>query len=167
MNHESPPSSNPWEAPFPQPSVPLTHAPTGHPLKQDSPPHLRPETAEWWAAVARDFSLEPHQIRLLTLACEAWDRGQEAREAISEHGSTYIDRFGQPRARPEVAIERDSRISFARLLRELSLDADGASDGGRPPRIQPGRKELEPLDPDDPFYDIFKDTDAGKPRRRR
>jgi len=105
-------------------------------FKQDSTPsHLRQETAEWWAEVNREFDLEHHHRRLLRLACEAWDRGQEAREAITEHGSVYVDRFGQPRARPEVAIERDSRISFARMLRELALDVEGPTEGGRPPRI--------------------------------
>ena len=100
-----------------------------------APPHLRPETAEWWAEVNREFDLEHHHRRLLRLACEAWDRGQEAREALAEHGSVYVDRFGQPRARPEVAIERDSRVSFARMLRELALDVEGPTEDGRPPRI--------------------------------
>jgi phage terminase small subunit len=100
------------------------------------PPHLRPETAAWWRSITADFSLEPHHIRLLRLACEAWDAGQAAREAIAEHGPVYVDRFGQPRARPEVAIERDNRIAFARLMRDLALDVDGpAAEEHRPPRI--------------------------------
>jgi hypothetical protein len=88
--------------------------------------------------VVADFDLDPHHLRLLRLACEAWDRGQEAREALAEHGSIYEDRFGQPRARPEVAIERDARISFARMLRELALDVDGPAEDGRPPRLTGG-----------------------------
>jgi hypothetical protein len=125
-------------------STPRT--PTPPPLKQDSaPPHLRRETASWWQTVVTEFELEPHHLRLLRLACEAWDRGQEAREAIAQHGSVFVDRFGQPRARPEIAIERDSRISFARMLRELALDVDGPAEDGRPPRIggNAGRKAPE------------------------
>jgi hypothetical protein len=72
----------------------------------------------------QDYDLEPHHVRLLTLAGEAWDRGVQAREILAEKGLTYDDRFKQPRARPEVAIERDSRIAFARLVRELALDID-------------------------------------------
>jgi hypothetical protein len=107
------------------------------------PPHLRPDTASWWASVAGDYALEAHHLRILTLAAEAWDRGVEAREAIARHGSVYVDRFAQPRARPEVAIERDSRIAFARLVRELALDVDTPDENGRPPRIggQSGRRD--------------------------
>ncbi len=95
------------------------------------PRHLRPATRRWFAAVVDEFELEPHHIRLLTLACEAWDRGQQAREVIDADGMTFSDRFGQPKARPEVAIERESRIGFARLLRELALDVDAPAE---PPR---------------------------------
>jgi phage terminase small subunit len=103
--------------------------------KNSAPPHLRPDTAAWWASVAVDYALEAHQLRILTLAAEAWDRGVEAREAIAQLGSVYVDRFAQPRARPEVAIERDSRISFARLVRELALDVSEPGGAGRPPRL--------------------------------
>lgn len=120
-------------------------APSTPPLKQDFPPtHLRPETASWWKAVVAEFDLEQHHIRLLRLACEAWDRGQEAREAIAQHGSVYVDRFGQPRARPEIAIERDARIAFARLMRELALDVDGPDESGRPPQIGSGNRRRPP-----------------------
>lgn len=80
-----------------------------------------------------EFELGDHHVRLLTLAAQAWDRAEEAREALAEHGTTYTDRFGQPRARPEVAIERDARLAFARLLRELDLDGEPAP-APRPPR---------------------------------
>ncbi len=99
------------------------------------PAHLRQTTAAWFAEVVNDYSLEPHHVRLLTLAAESWDRGQQAREALAEHGLTYLDRFNQPHARPEVAIERDSRIAFSKLLRELALDLESPADEVRPPRL--------------------------------
>ena len=100
------------------------------------PAHLRAATRKWWGAVVADWNLEDHHRRLLTLAAEAWDRCNEARKAIKKLGLTYEDRFDQPKARPEVAIERDSRLAFARLIRELNLDADETpSDIIRPPRI--------------------------------
>jgi phage terminase small subunit len=100
-----------------------------------APEHLRADTRQWWQTVADEYALESHHIRILTLAAESWDRGVEAREAIARHGTVYVDRFDQPRARPEVAIERDSRIAFARLVRELALDLDPPDEAGRPPRL--------------------------------
>jgi len=98
------------------------------------PAHLRPETARWWVWVQEEYELEQHHTRLLTLACESWDRGEEARLTIDCEGISYLDRFGQPKARPEVAVERDCRIAFARLLRELQLDV-APEDGLRVPRL--------------------------------
>lgn len=114
------------------------------PLKLDSgtepvefkpPKHLKAGTRKWWATVVREYELEEHHLRLLTLAAEAWDRCEQARKALAKHGLTYNDRFHQPRARPEVAIERDSRIAFARLLRELDLDVEPSRSPGRPPGL--------------------------------
>jgi phage terminase small subunit len=103
-------------------------------MKSKPPAHLGRATAQWWRSVNDDFELDPHHIRLLTLAAEAWDRGQAAREIVEREGMTFQDRFGCPKPRPEVAIERDSRIGFARLLRELALDGVDAPEGPRVPR---------------------------------
>lgn len=85
-----------------------------------------------------EFVLEEHHIRLLTAAGECWDRGQAAREAIDQHGLTFVDRFDQPRARPEVRIEQQSKALFSRLIRELGLDLEPPAET-RPPRTQPRR----------------------------
>jgi phage terminase small subunit len=98
------------------------------------PEHLRESTRKWVANVLEDFDLEEHHTKLLFLAAESWDRGAMAREALAQHGLTYLDRFGAPHARPEIAIERDSRIAFARLLRELALDVSEPEES-RPPSI--------------------------------
>jgi hypothetical protein len=83
--------------------------------------------------VVEEYELEPHHVKLLTLAAEAWDRCASARAVLDAEGLTYTDRFGAPRARPEVAIERDNRIAFCRCLRELDLDVETRPDP-RPPR---------------------------------
>lgn len=62
-----------------------------------------------------------------------------ARKALKEHGMTFIDRLGTPRARPEIAIERDSSISFARLIRELDLNFDKTEERTRPPALLSNR----------------------------
>lgn len=65
-------------------------------------------------------------------AAEAWDRGQDARELVATEGAVYRDRFDQPRAHWAVAIERDARLAFARLLRELDLDVEPPRRGAAP-----------------------------------
>jgi P27 family predicted phage terminase small subunit len=77
---------------------------------------------EWWGSVTAERGLAHHHLRLLEAACGAWDRMVEARKAVAEHGLTYSSKDGDPRPRPEVAIERDARIAFARLVRDLGLD---------------------------------------------
>ncbi|WP_027060533.1 P27 family phage terminase small subunit [Mesorhizobium loti] len=89
---------------------------------QKPPANLRPATRKWYKSVISDFDLEGHHIKLLTLAAEAWDQSQIAREVLDKDGQTYTDRFGQPKERPEIAILNASRIAFARLIRELALD---------------------------------------------
>lgn len=98
------------------------------------PQHLRDATRTWWEDIAADFDLEPHHLMLLTAAAEAWDRLQEARERIAKDGAYLKDRFGQLKPHPALAVERDSRIGFARLVRELNLDVETPEEP-RLPRI--------------------------------
>jgi hypothetical protein len=104
------------------------------------PAHLSGATREWFANVATEYELEPHHSRLLQLAAESWDRCQDARAVLDRDGISYTDRFGAPRARPEVAVERDSRLSFARLIRELDLDIEAPSSTPRPPGLRSNRR---------------------------
>ena len=97
------------------------------------PTHLTADSKQFWTWAVREFVLEPHHVGLLKLLCEHRDAAESARQILATHGSTFTDRFGQIRARPEVAQFRDSTIAVARLTRELRLD-DPASES-RPPRI--------------------------------
>lgn len=104
------------------------------PKKPTPPKHLSAEMRSWWSAVVADWTIDECELHLLTAACEAWDRGRQARELLAKHGLTFKDRFGSPRARPEVAVERDSRLAFARLLKQLDLTDEPPREPGRPPR---------------------------------
>lgn len=100
------------------------------------PKHLRAETRRWFRSVVSSWNLEEHHQRLLTLAGEAWDRGQQAREELAAGGLTVKNRFGEVRAHPAAAIARDSSIAFARILRELDLDVDPPAGETRPPSLR-------------------------------
>ena len=105
--------------------------PTGQTLTP--PRHLRPETCAWWKRVVTEWSLDEHHVRLLGLACDAWDRAAQAREIIAKEGPFCRDRFRQLKPHPAVKVERDAQTDFARLLRELDLDTTGSPEAPRPP----------------------------------
>jgi AcrR family transcriptional regulator len=88
------------------------------------PKHLRTDTAAWFTSIIKGYELDPHHLKLLIKACEAWDRSEKACEAIAKHGMTYEDRFGAPRARP-TAEQQFADIGFdAASLRQIALQAD-------------------------------------------
>ena len=101
-------------------------------MKHAIPTHLTGPSRRWIKQILADFDLESFHFRLLVKAAEAWERSEQAREQIATDGITVPDRYGVLKAHPAVAIERDARLAFARLLRELALDA--AAPDSRPPR---------------------------------
>jgi P27 family predicted phage terminase small subunit len=105
------------------------------------PAHLSESARTWWRSCVKDYVLEPHHLCLLQLAAEAWDRCQQARATIDREGPTFRDDRGNVRAHPAVAIERDSRIAFARLVRELDLDVEPPANGRfGPPALRSNRR---------------------------
>lgn len=103
-----------------------------------TPDHLSAEAAQWWRSVVEAYTLEPHHLKLLQLACEAFDRCQQARAAIDRDGIVTAAGDGV-KAHPAVAIERDSRLAFARILREMDLDVEAPQDR-RPPALRSNRR---------------------------
>jgi phage terminase small subunit len=93
-----------------------------------APAHLKPATREWWEGIVTDYVLESHHLKILTLAAEALDRCEEARKILGKEGIVIVGREGGSRPHPCIAIERDSRIAFARLIAQLSLDAETIPD---------------------------------------
>jgi phage terminase small subunit len=110
------------------------------PTTPKPPPYLSPAARDFFTRIIADYDLESSHVKLLTLCCEAADRGTLAREALAEHGLTYLDRFGSPHARPEVGIARDATIAVARLCRELDLNADAIPLPARPPALSTNRR---------------------------
>jgi P27 family predicted phage terminase small subunit len=88
------------------------------------PSHLSPSAAQWWRTTVEAYILHEHHLRLLQLACEAWDEAQKAREQLAREGLTVPGREGGVRPHPCIAIEHGARLTVARLVRELDLDAE-------------------------------------------
>jgi P27 family predicted phage terminase small subunit len=103
------------------------------------PKHLSAESKRWYATITGDYALESHHLRLLQAACESWDRCQQARQQLADEGCTFTDRHGAIRPHPSINIERDSRIAFVRIIRELGLDIESPAEV-KPPTIQANRR---------------------------
>lgn len=101
-----------------------------------APQHLKAPTRRWWEEVCAEWDLEPHHVRLLTLAGEAWDRCAQARELIAREGLTVPTREGGAKLHPACRVEDSARIAFARLVRELDLDVAPPAESKRPPQLR-------------------------------
>ena len=101
-----------------------------------APAHLQPLTQAWWLSVVTRWELDPHHVRLLSLAAEAWDRKEQARELLARDGLLVDDADHGPRPHPAVKIEQDSRLAFTRLIRELDLDVSPPVASARPPALR-------------------------------
>jgi hypothetical protein len=98
------------------------------------PRHLKKETRRWIRKIIADYELEDHHVKILVSAGECWDRITLARECIRKVGAYGKDRFGCIRSNPGLRDERDNRIIFARLIRELNLSEEPP--GPRPPGLK-------------------------------
>ena len=107
--------------------------------KRKIPAHISKETRAWIVDVLEGWDFSPELYEVVVMAAEAKDRYEAARKVLSAKGTTYIDRFGAPRSRPEVAIERDSRIAFLRCLSALDLQYEEEPEPveNRHPRVPP------------------------------
>lgn len=91
--------------------------------KHPAPAHLADGAKSFWESVqATYFITDAPGLRLLQLAAEALQEAERARLVLAKQGQTYKDRFKAPRPRPEVAIQRNAMLTFARLVKELRLD---------------------------------------------
>jgi phage terminase small subunit len=112
------------------------------PVELPAPPlHLSPEAADWWRQTVATYELEPHHLKLLEAAADAWDRLVTARAEVLRDGITVEGVHGK-KQNPAVSIERDARLAFSRIVRELDLDEPMPAPMPymRPPAIRSNRR---------------------------
>jgi P27 family predicted phage terminase small subunit len=105
-------------------------------LKPDkAPKHLRAAGKALFTDLVDEYGLtDAAGLALLTTASECLDRMRAAQKAISEHGETVLDRYGQVKVNPACTLEKDARNGFLAALRALNLDIEPLRDRpGRPP----------------------------------
>lgn len=104
-----------------------------------APAHLSERSRAWWRSVTTVYALEDHHLKLLEACCVAFDRLEQARVILAVEGLVVNGKQG-PKAHPMLAVERDSRIAVARLIRELDLDTELAPGSARPPALRSNRR---------------------------
>ena len=98
-------------------------------MKNSEPPKapkgLSREAARLWRELVSEYGIDDVAGRLiLATALESFDRMRAAQAILENAGEVINDRFGQEKAHPAVAIERDSRVSMLAALKHLSLDLE-------------------------------------------
>ena len=101
------------------------------------PKHLSPEARALFKSIADDYQIvDAAGLKILTVACQAFDRAQAARATIDQEGMTITDKFGQTKPHPLLTCERDSRAAFLAGLKALNLDLEPLQPRpGRPPGV--------------------------------
>ena len=89
---------------------------------------------QFFEKVIQDYELEDHHRELLRQAACCLDRIEQARAQIDKDGLYLPDRYGGTKPHPAAKDERDHRLLFSKLLRELCLDSDSTNES-RPPRM--------------------------------
>ncbi len=92
-------------------------------------PRRQPLSAEaqaWFDELKAGWEWEPHELEVLRIAAEAYDRYQQAKREIDRDGATVLDRFNQRKPHPAHVIERDSRSAFLMALRQLRFEEPAA-----------------------------------------
>lgn len=96
------------------------------------PKHLK-ESSKIYEEVTLNHDLEAQQLATLQVACEAYDRSEEARFIIQKEGITFNDKNGYPKKHPAVAIKESAESLYNRSMRELALDYDTKEPPGKRP----------------------------------
>ena len=99
--------------------------------KGPSAPHGLPvEARAWWERLQKGYVIvDEGGLALLEQAARSFARVEAARKILDADGLVLADRFGQQRAHPAAAIERDARSGLLQALKALGLDLDVAATG--------------------------------------
>jgi phage terminase small subunit len=111
-------------------AVTATPAPSG----PQPPAHLGPVARQLWLDVVSNYEFgDPASSAVLVEACNALDRSERCRLAISSDGEVFRTRSGTLRQHPLLTAEIQSRALACRLLQRLGLDLEAIRPGpGRP-----------------------------------
>jgi P27 family predicted phage terminase small subunit len=91
------------------------------------PKTLSSESKALWKGLITDYGItDSAGLALVRQCCEATDRLRQVQGILKRDGLCTVDRFGQRRAHPMVAAERDCRQQILAAIRGLRLDISSA-----------------------------------------
>ncbi|GEN22175.1 hypothetical protein HCU01_01240 [Halomonas cupida] len=101
------------------------------------PSKLSTEARRLYTALATDYDITDEAgLALLRSVAESRTLIDECQKVISAEGITYLDRYGQPKPHPLLAVSRDARGQMMSALKALNLDLEPLRDAaGRPPTL--------------------------------
>jgi phage terminase small subunit len=82
-----------------------------------APAHLSPAMRDFWRRILKENGLRAFQGPILRVACEAYDRAEQARRLIAKDGLLLNNR-----RHPALDIETQSQGLFLRAMRQLGLE---------------------------------------------
>jgi len=82
-----------------------------------APAGLSTAMKRWWQEVVGAHELEPHRLRLLHLACQTWDRFDQARQIIAACKFSQSDNFPPLGGAPGSAAGRPARRARIKIYR--------------------------------------------------
>jgi phage terminase small subunit len=107
------------EAPKPKPAKAKTAARATTSVESDGcPSDLSREMKAFWRRTAEVLEVDGQSI--LTVACRAWDRAEDARLGIAQEGLKSTN----GRLNPLVAVEAQAADRYLRALKQLGLDVE-------------------------------------------
>jgi P27 family predicted phage terminase small subunit len=98
------------------------------------PRSLSAEARRRWRELVKEYTIaDAAGLQVLATYLEAFDRMRGAQRRVKRDGQTFRDRFGQVKAHPLLAVERDARAACLAALKALNLDLEPLHDRpGRP-----------------------------------
>lgn len=99
------------------------------------PDYLKKSGKRFFKEISNTYELEEHHLEILALASQCLDRLDQARSQIKSEGIFLKDRFEKLYLNPAIRLEKENKILFARLIRELNLDIEPPKELGRPPGL--------------------------------
>jgi P27 family predicted phage terminase small subunit len=100
-------------------------------VKVEPPAGLSDESKQLWERICEESAIDAAAASILRTLCEANDRRNEARAAISRDGAVLKDRFGQYKRNPWSDIEISATQIMHRAFRLLGFDQEARGSDGQ------------------------------------